>query len=279
MNFDGKVALVVGASSGIGRTLALRLAREGAIVVATARRADRLAALAEEIDRSGGTCTVFAADAENAAAAERVVQACVLRHGCIDLVMLNAGGAPAIDMRTMQASDVTRYMRSNYDVAVNYLFPVLQQMRCQGGGLVAQTNSLAGFLGVPLQGPYSAAKGALRLLIDTCRVEFEPFGIRFVSVFPGFVATEATANDGMPAPMAMSEQRAVDHIVRALRLERMDTLFPWPMACLVRLAQVLPKKWVTRILRGDVPALDGGRQTSAEVHSLFSSDPHDPANH
>lgn len=276
MNFDGKVALIVGASSGIGRTLALRLAREGAMVVATARRADRLAALAEEIDRSGGSCTVLAADAENAADAERVVQACVLRHGRIDLVMLNAGGAPAIDMRTMHASDVTRYMRSNYDVAVNYLFPVLQQMRRQGGGLVAQTNSLAGFLGVPLQGPYSAAKGALRLLIDTCRVEFEPFGIRFVSVFPGFVATEATANDGMPAPLAMSEQRAVDHIVRALRRERMDTLFPWPMAWLVRLAQVLPKKWVIRILRSDVPALDGGTPTSADVHNLFSCDAHDP---
>jgi NADP-dependent 3-hydroxy acid dehydrogenase YdfG len=189
MNFKGKVALVVGASSGIGRMLALRLAKEGAKVVATARRADRLATLAEEIERDGGSCAVFAADAENAADAERVVQACVLRHGRIDLVMLNAGGAPAIDMRMMQAADVTRYMRSNYDVAVNYLFPVLQQMRRQGSGLVAQTNSLAGFLGVPLQGPYSAAKGALRLLIDTCRVEFEPFGIKFVSVFPGFVAT------------------------------------------------------------------------------------------
>jgi hypothetical protein len=62
--------------------------------------------------------------------------------------VLNAGRAPAIDMRSMTVREVTAYMRSNYDVAVNYLFPVLQHMRKQGGGLVAQTNSLAGFLGV-----------------------------------------------------------------------------------------------------------------------------------
>lgn len=255
MNFNGKVVLIVGASSGMGRTLALRLAGEGAHVVATARRQDRLDTLAAEVSGRGGHCTVFAADAQDASAAEGVVQACVKLHGHIDLVVLNAGGAPAIDMRTMQARDVLAYMRSNYDVAVNYLFPVLQQMRRQGSGVVAQTNSLAGFLGVPLQGPYSAAKGALRLLIDTCRVEFGAFGIKFVSVYPGFIATEATANDGMPAPQEMSEDRAVDHIMRAIRRERLDTMFPWRMGWLVRLATCLPKGLVTRILRHDLPPL------------------------
>jgi NAD(P)-dependent dehydrogenase (short-subunit alcohol dehydrogenase family) len=241
MNFAGKVVLIIGASSGIGRALAVRLADASAIVVATARRRKRLDGLAAEIAGRGGQCRVFAADAEDPAAAEAVVNACIQHHGRIDLLVLNAGGAPAIDMRKMQAREVLACMRSNYDVAVNYLFPVLHQMRRQGHGLVAQTNSLAGFLGVPLQGPNSAAKGALRLLIDTCRVEFGAFNIRFVSVYPGFVATEATANDGMPAPQQISEPRAVDHIVHALRRERMDYLFPWTTAWLVRLSALLPK--------------------------------------
>jgi NAD(P)-dependent dehydrogenase (short-subunit alcohol dehydrogenase family) len=176
-------------------------------------------------------------------------------HGRIDLLVLNAGGAPAIDMRRMQAGDVLAYMRSNYDVAVNYLFPVLQQMRLQRGGLVAVTNSLAGLLGVPMQGPYSAAKGALRLLIDTCRVEFAEYGIRFVSVYPGFVATEATTNDGMPAPLQMSEERAVEHLMRAIRRECMDYTFPWQMRWLIGLSNLLPKRLVVRILRRDVPSL------------------------
>jgi NAD(P)-dependent dehydrogenase (short-subunit alcohol dehydrogenase family) len=150
-------------------------------------------------------------------------------------------------------------MRSNYEVAVNYLFPVLHQMVRQGSGVVAQTNSLAGFLGVSLQGPYSAAKGALRLLIDTCRVEFGRYGIRFVSVYPGFIATEATADDGMPAPLQMSEDRAVDHLMRAIDREHMDYCFPWQTSWLVKLTHVLPKWLVVRVLRRDVLPLPAGQ--------------------
>lgn len=253
--FDGKVVLVVGASSGIGRALALRLADEGACVVATARRKEKLDALASEITQWGGQCLAMAADAQDPVAAEQLVQACVRRYGRIDVAVLNAGGAPALDMRKMDAPQVTGYMRSNYDVAVNYLFPVLHHMVHQGGGVVVQTNSLAGFLGVPLQGPYCAAKGALRLLIDTCRLEYGRYGIKFVSVYPGFIATQATANDGMPAPLEISEAKAVDHIMHALLREREDYLFPFTLRWLVRLALVLPKSVVNRILRNDVPPL------------------------
>ncbi|HEX7641245.1 MAG TPA: SDR family NAD(P)-dependent oxidoreductase [Burkholderiaceae bacterium] len=253
MDFRDRVVLIVGASSGMGRTLALRLAAEGASIVATARRRELLDTLAQQVAARGGTCTVYAADALDPDAAAGVVQACVGLHGRIDLAILNAGGAPALDLRRMDAREVTRYMRSNYDVAVNYLMPVLHQMRRQRHGLVAHTNSLAGLLGVPLQGPYCAAKGALKLLVDTCRVEFSRDGIRFVSIYPGFVATEVTRNDGMPAPLEITEEAAVDHIMRALRRESMDYLFPWHMGWLVRLANCLPKRLTTWILRREVP--------------------------
>lgn len=250
----GKVVLVAGASSGIGRTIALRLAAEGAYLAVTARSKDKLNALRAAIEKDGGRCVAFVADAEDPAAAKAVVSATVAAFGRLDLAVLNVGGAPALDMRTMSAPEVTAYMRSNYDTIVNYLFPVLSQMTLQGGGVIAHTNSLAGFLGVPLQGPYSAAKGALRLLFDTCRVEFRETGIRFVSVYPGFVATAATANDGMPARMEISEDRAVDCILTAIRHQRSDYLFPFPMSLLVKLAAILPKPLVNWILYFDVPA-------------------------
>lgn len=252
-SFSGKVVLVAGASSGMGRAFALRLASEGASVVVTARRKERLDTLAAEIELCGGRCLPLAADAENPDDAARVVAASVEKFGRIDLALLNVGGAPAIDMRKMNAREVTAYMRTNYDTVVNYLFPVLDQMRKQRDGIIAHTNSLAGFLGVPLQGPYSAAKGALRLLFDTCRIEFALYGIRFVSVYPGFVATAATANDGMPAPLEISEAEAVDHILYAVRQECSDYLFPWTLRWLVRLAGVLPKPLTNWILHFEVP--------------------------
>lgn len=254
-DFKDKVILIVGASSGMGRAVALKLAKEGASVIVTARRKQKLETLAAEIAGRGGSCLALAADAEDEAAAAAVVAASIERYGRIDLVLLNAGGAPALDMRQMSAHEVTAYMRSNYDVVVNYLFPVLCQMVRQGGGVVAQTNSLAGFLGIPLQGPYSAAKGAARLLIDTCRIEFSQYGIKFVSIYPGFVATEATANDGMPAPLAISEDRAVDHILFALRHERSDYMFPLIMRWLIRLTRILPKPLTNWVLKREIPPL------------------------
>ena len=265
MQFAGKVILVVGASSGMGRALALRLAGKGAKVVVTARRAERLETLADEIHAQGGECLAIAADATDADAAARVVQATIARHGRLDMIYLNAGGAPALDMRLMSAGEVNAYMRSNYDVVVNYLFPALSQMVRQGGGRVGHTNSLAGFLGVPLQGPYSAAKGAAMLLIDACRVEFARYGIRFTTVYPGFVATEATANDGMPAPLEISTEKAVDHIMYALSKEKSDYLFPLPMRWLIRLAHALPKPFVLWILRKSMPELPEIEQALAAI--------------
>lgn len=245
---DGKVVLVAGASSGMGRTFALRVAAEGATVVATARRQDRLDSLAAEIERLGSRSLVLAADALDTQAAQRVVDECIERFGRIDIALLNVGGAPALDMRKMSAGEVTAYMRSNYDTVVNYLFPILHVMTKQEYGLIAHTNSLAGFLGVPLQGPYSAAKGALRLLFDTCRIEFRSAGIRFVSIYPGFVATEKTAADGMPAPFEISESKAVDYMLSAILHERSDYLFPFTLRWLIRLAAWLPKPLVNWLL-------------------------------
>lgn len=264
MQFSGKIILIVGASSGMGRILARRLAGEGAKVIVTARREPMLVKLAEEIREAGGECLPIAADATDATAAEDLVEAVVERYGRIDMIYLNAGGAPSLDMRLMNASDVNAYMRSNYDVIVNYLFPVLKQMMRQGGGYVAHTNSLAGFLGVPLQGPYSAAKGAAMLLIDTCRIEFAGYGIRFTTVYPGFVATEATADDGMPAPLEISAEKAVDHILYALRHEKADYLFPFAMRWLIRLAHILPKPITLWILGKSMPELpDVGKAAPA----------------
>jgi len=204
--FAGKSVLIVGASSGIGRVVALRMAEAGARVAVTARRADKLELLRDEIESGGGECFALPADAQEEGAAAATVEKAVAALGAIDIALLNAGGAPALDMRKMGAAEVKATMRSNYDVVVNYLFPVLGQMRKQGGGIVAHTNSLAGLIGVPLQGPYCAAKGAAKLLIDTCRIEFAEFDIRFVTVYPGFVATAATADDGMPAQLEISER-------------------------------------------------------------------------
>jgi NAD(P)-dependent dehydrogenase (short-subunit alcohol dehydrogenase family) len=252
MKTTGKVVLIVGASSGIGRGFALAAAREGAILAVSARRRPLLEQLAGEVRALGQECLVVPADATDEPASAELIAQVVAHYGRIDIALFNAGGAGAIDTRVQSAGDVTRCMRQNYDVVVNPLMPTLAQMSSQGHGLVMVTNSLAAFVPLPLQGPYSAAKGALRLLVDTCRLEYANRGIRFISVYPGFVSTEATQGDGMEPGRELSPEQAVAHLMRALDRERPDYLFPFRTAVQIRAGQLLPAFLQRRILAGFV---------------------------
>ncbi|MEV6320773.1 SDR family NAD(P)-dependent oxidoreductase [Nocardia sp. NPDC051787] len=238
----GTVILVVGASSGIGRRFSELAADAGAAVAITARRAELLDEFAADLNSRGRPCSAHPADATDAAAAREVVEQVIDLHGGIDVVLLNAGGAPALDLRTSSAEAITGYMRTNYDVAVNYLVPVLAHMRARGHGTVAHTNSLAGWYGIPLQGPYSAAKAALRVLFDTYRIEYAGTGIRFVSIYPGFVRTDATVGDGMSAPGEIDEDTAAEHMIRAVVRARDSYAFPRSTAALVHFGRIVPPR-------------------------------------
>ena len=241
MILRNKTILIVGASSGIGRAVALQLGKQGNQVIVTARRRSLLDTLASEITEAGGVCLALAADALHVEQMQEVVEKTVERFGDIHAALLNVGDGPSFDMADVTAAAVTQNMRINYDTLVNSMLPLVEQMKKQKHGLIAHTNSLAGFIGLPQQGPYSAAKAAGRTLMDTCRIELAPWHIKFVSVYPGFVATERVSQDGIPAPMEISEDAAARHILYAMEKEKRDYLFPFPMRWLIRLARILPK--------------------------------------
>lgn len=247
MQLTNKTILITGASSGIGRCVAQRLGAQGNRLIVTARRQELLDSLAAEIQAAGGECLALASDALSEADAQQVVDQAVARFGEIDAALLNIGDGPSFNMATETAAAIKANMALNYDTLVNYLVPLIQQMKQQQHGLITHTNSLAGFLGLPQQGPYSAAKAAGRILMDTCRVELSPYNIKFCSVYPGFVATERVAEDGIPAPMEISEERAAQYIIHAMQKEKMDYLFPAVMRWLMRLEHILPKPIVNAL--------------------------------
>ena len=192
---------------------------------------------------------VAAVHAGRVGAAAGVVARAVAEFGAVDVALLNVGQGPDMAMAEVDVAEVARVMSVNYDVTVNYLVPLIAQLRRQGGGLIAQTNSLAGLMGIPRQGPYSAAKAAVRILIDAARVELAPEGVRFTSLYPGFVATARVSADGLPKPFQISEKQAARHVVRALRREPADASFPWTTSALVRLLRALPARVSGRLLR------------------------------
>ncbi len=249
MILKNKTILIVGASSGIGRCLSLELSHYQNRIVVFARRIELLNHLADDIRANGSRVLVIAGDALDKKSAEDAVHQIVNTFGDIDAAVLNVGEGPAFNMSVTTVDEISRNMDVNYISLVNFIVPLIVQMKNQANGLIVHTNSLAGFLGLPMQGPYSAAKAACRILMDTCRRELKSFGVKFLSVYPGFVATERVSQDGIPSPFEITEQKAVQYILRAIRKEKTDYLFPFVTASLVRLALILPKSVVSSLLR------------------------------
>jgi len=217
-------------------------------VIVLGRRAALLDELAGEIEARNGRGIPIAVDVSDTAAAQQAVDRAGEAAGCIDVALLNVGTGPSFNLARAGAADILANMDANYRVTVNMLVPLIAQMKQQRHGLIVHTNSLAGLNGTPMQGPYSAAKGACRLLIDTARIELRPYKVRFMSVYPGFVATERVSDNALPAPFEISAADAAARIIRAMQGRRHDVLFPAPTATLVRLLRVLPKTVSGRIM-------------------------------
>lgn len=249
-----KTILIAGASSGIGRQVALLLSHHNNRLIVSARRQQELESLSQEIIANGSQAIAVPCDALSQQQASACVQQAINNFQTIDIALLNIGDGPAFNMSKATVDEINHNTQLNYGTQVNFLVPLIAQMKQQGFGLIAHTNSLAGFLGLPMQGPYSAAKAAGRILMDSCRIELKPFGLKFVSIYPGFVATERVQGDGIPSPFEITELDAAKHVVRALEKEKADYLFPPLTASLIRLARVLPKAVTNKVLAKVVPS-------------------------
>lgn len=251
MKLTQQTILITGASSGLGRALALALAAGDNNIVVTARRRELLDELAIEVERAGSRCLALAADATNTEACARVVQQAVARFGAIDVAVLNAGGGAATVMGSpaATASVVLDTMAKNYATFVNFLCPVIELMK-ERGGTIAYTGSPAGTFGLPKSGPYSAAKAAGRTLFDTCRIELAHTPIHFVALYPGFTYTDSLDADEVPVKaLIIDKERAVREMVRAIEQGTDHAMFPKRIAWPVRVASLLPESVRRQILK------------------------------
>ena len=194
-SFDlaGQVALVTGASRGIGRDLVLALAHAGASVVAAGRSLDDVVGVAEEARGDGGQAEAVELDLTDRASIDRVVDECVERSGRLDILVNNAGlgtNHDAIDATEEEWDEL-------FAVNVRGLFFACQsagrQMMAQRSGRVVNMASQAGLVGIPRHAAYSASKGAVLALTKVLALEWAPFGITVNSVAPTFIRTPGTA--------------------------------------------------------------------------------------
>jgi len=191
---DGPVAIVTGASSGIGAASALALAAAGFRVVLAARREELLAALAERIAASGGTALGVATDLADGEATERLVARTREAFGRVDLLVNNAGFSLAGAIEQLTRDEVRRTFEVNLLAGLQLAGEVTPLMRAQGGGRIVQIGSLAARVPAPLAVPYAATKAALEAATDGLRLEVSRWGIDVCLVIAGFVDTPTFDN-------------------------------------------------------------------------------------
>lgn len=244
MTFANQVAVITGASSGIGRALAKELAGQGAKVGLIARRREQLVALAEEVRAAGGTAAFAQADASDREGIITAIRGLGTQLGPIDLLVANAGvGAPSRIEPDVNIGDFEKMFRVNVFGVVYAFEAVLPEMLARKRGHLAAVSSLAGYKGLPGEWGYTSSKAAVNNLTDGLRVQLRGRGIAVTNICPGFIKSEMTAKNAFWMPWLMETDEAARRIARALARKKKVYNFPWQMSLFMGLVGCLPD-WV-----------------------------------
>lgn len=195
----GRVALVTGASSGIGEGIAFALAAAGAVVAVSARRADRLQALVQRIEAAGGKAISLPGDLTDETVAREVVAGTVKRLGRVDILVNSAGIIQPGRVENADAAQWRRSLEVNLLATLHTCSAAVAPMRAQGGGDIVNISATAGRRAVSPYGPHAASKFGLAALTETLRQEVGAHGIRVSILDPGSTTTQVSESIADPA--------------------------------------------------------------------------------
>ncbi len=176
----GKVVLITGGSSGIGKSIGEYLYNKGFVVYGTSRNPDRI---------TNSVFPLIALDVRNSDSIQAAVAKIIAITGRLDIVINNAGVGITGPLEEIPTNEIRSHFETNFFGPIEVIKAVLPQMRVQKSGLIINITSIAGYMGLPYRSIYSASKGALELITEALRMEVKSFGITITNVAPGDFAT------------------------------------------------------------------------------------------
>ncbi len=229
MDIQGKVAIITGASAGIGAVTAQLFAAKGAKVVLAARSADKLAELAANLNQQGYDALAVPTDMCQPAAVKQLIETTIAHYGRIDILINNAGQAAAGMVETVSIEDYRQIIDLNIFGPLYAMQAAIPLMRQTGGGLILNISSMVSKMQIPGLAAYASTKAALNMLTATARGELAADNIRMITVYPRLTATDFGKNSlgnrqtrqqqrtGMPTPD--SAELVAEKILEAVHKE------------------------------------------------------------
>ncbi len=239
MTAPGQKIIITGASSGIGRALALEYAGRGATLGLMARRGDLLTQLASSLPVRSYAYVVDVTDAHSLAVAAADFTA---RVGCPDIVIANAGVSAGTLTGNPEDNAVFKEVISTNVIGMMLTFqPFVETMRRERSGVLVGIASVAGFRGLPGAAAYSASKAASISYLESLRVELRGSGVSVVTICPGYVATPLTAKNPYRMPFLMDAAVAASKMAAAIDTRKRFYVLPWQMALVGWMLRRLPR--------------------------------------
>jgi NADP-dependent 3-hydroxy acid dehydrogenase YdfG len=245
-----KVAIVTGASAGIGRATALALAGEGACLALAARRTDALVSVADEVRAQGGQAIIIPTDVTNRQQVEAMVEETIKQWGRVDILIANAGEYIRSPIHALDPADIQRSFDINFFGSVYCIQAALAHMLAQKSGHIVAVTSMDGKIGLPPDAPYVSAKFAMTGFLEVLRQEVREHGIAVTNVMPGRVDTEMIAHLNFPWISAkISPESVARGILNGIRKRKTIVILP-PQARLLYYINVFSpglSDWLTRL--------------------------------
>ena len=230
----------MGASTGIGKALATHYADQDTILGLAARRVDLLEDVARECRNDNAKTYVFKVDVNDEENCSIAANEFIGITGGIDIVIANSGMGSNDDLLSGSSERINKILSTNILGVTNTIIPFLPTMKNQNSGTIVGISSVASFIPLPNRGGYSSSKVAVRRLFDSWRPTLKEYGIKVVTICPGFIDTPMTERIKFK-PFLKDADNAAIAFAKAIEKGGKTYVYPWQMRWLVRLVKLIPQ--------------------------------------
>lgn len=232
--------MITGASSGLGKGMALEIAARGGNLGLLARREDLLNEIVDEVKKRNVKAVAATADVRDAKAVREAADRFRKELGPIDILIANAGIGTADHAVSLTPEHAANVIGINVLGAVNSVAAVLPEMVERNSGRLVAISSLAAYRGLAKSAAYCASKAALSAYFESLRIDLRHTGVGVTTIHPGFIKTDLTAGRHAKMPYLMELDVGVRKIVTAIEKEKKTYAFPWQLATIVRASMMMP---------------------------------------